>query len=160
VAITEYLATSLTILPHGVCKSLVWFKIPDFIAGNTFLTHKSLAAHVTLANSPAFAATHVAQTALAHIFTRFAPHSTTVSTSLATQTGSDSNVLAKFSQLPYLSPSICLHSGVAINLYNQTIVSTGFVIPLATALIVFNALHGILAIILANLGHSVPTPTI
>ena len=54
---------------------------------------------------------------------KLAHHSAAINKSLAVQTGSCSNVLAKASREPYLSITACLPSGVATNLYTHFNVS-------------------------------------
>jgi len=147
--------------------------IHAFAASIHNLNHKSDAPHATLENFQALAhilvrsvAAHNAHILVAHFahrlvthFTSPAHHSAIANTSDAVQVGSVSIVFANHSRLPYLSPSACLHSLVATNLYNQAIVSNGLVNHLATAVIVFNALPGIFANIFIVLGHSVHTAT-
>ena len=99
------------------------------------------------ANNDAFDSHHAA------IFVNQAHHSTIASQSEATHTGSCSNAFANQSQLPYLAINACLPSSVQNKWYNHAAVSTGFVIALVIAVIVFTVDAGIFAYILAIFGH-------
>jgi hypothetical protein len=90
------------------------------------------------------------QAIFAHFQANQAHHCTNVSASLASPTGSSVIVFLSHSILPYLSTTAWRHSSVHTSFTNQTIVSKGFVIPLAVADAVFSKDQGVLATIVGS----------